>query len=304
MKKYYDQIKLKENPGDTAVTKDLSTTNYQQYQQNKQEMQHANHNYFATGEWQPLISISDHRMGPLPLGQPRDSYQVPSSRVISYAANEMPTSLANFYIDSDYHTLHAHESQNKDLKEVKDTSSNLAIVKDIISTKDANKVVDKLSSVSHKTGSGGGGGGYVPVENSQDKYQEYLSCCEHLFKNYANKDYYHEDIYLVPKGEDKYALGPPMIANYPPMIKPVSYLRGYPLIESDIKLVGPGGKPMMPPGSKHIPVQCLEDYHHSGHLLPAYHASHPPPMFHMPPPAALLLKKKLALIGKKYFLGK
>lgn len=275
MKKYYDQLKLEESSG----VKEWPVVE-------SSEEQHANHNYMATAQWRPLISTSEHRL--VPLGQPRHSYHAPSD-----AASEMPTSLANFYVDSD--NRHAHESQNKDLKEAKDTSSNVAMVKDLISTKDlAGSKVDKLSSLSHKQA------GYVPVENVNDKYHEYLSCCEHLFKNYANKDYYHEDIYLVPKGEDKYPMGEPI---YPSMKPPhVSYLRGYPLLESDMKLLGPGSK-QFPPG-KHIPVQCLEEQHHSGHLVPAYHATHhPPPMFHAPP-AAFLLKKKLALIGKKYFFGK
>ena len=285
--------------------------------------QHANHNYYAKNDWRPVISTADSQHRPSSFSY----YQQQFSR------HEVPSALANFYVDTDTHLLHAHETQqNKDLKEVTtttastasasasksdqgSTSSNLAgtTVKDLISTKDpVLKEKEKIASLLHKQHTG-----YVPVENSAgggslagDKtYQEYVNCCDQLFKNYGNKEHIHEDIYLVPKGGELELQGPPH-HGFRPMMPPGPYLRGFPGLDPDMKLIsgnGKGGGGDFPPGG-HVPVQCIEDQHHSGHLVPAaYHGGrhHPRPFYHHHhhPPAAFLLKKKLALIGKKYLLG-
>lgn len=296
LKRYYEQIKSEEpQPSTRDQQMEVTEAAVPEY--------HSNHNYFSNADWRPLISTTEHRFAPP--GMSPDSYQVPSSRVASFSNGEMPTALANFYVDTDQHLLHAHESQNlKDLKEVKDVATNLATVKDhLISTKDPSK--EKLTHASHKPS-------YVPVQEG-DKYQEYMSCCEQLFKNYGNKDYYNEDIYLVPKGEEhlhRFPQGHPLLMNHPPV--KMGYLRGFPVLEHEVKVVGGGGggAKEYPPDGGHVPVQCIEERHHPGHFMPRpYHSSihrgshgqHG--MFHHPP-AALLLKKKLALIGKKYLFGK
>ncbi len=289
--------------------------------------QHANHNYYAKNDWRPVISTADSQHRPSSFSY----YQQ------QFSGHEVPSALANFYVDTDTHLLHAHETQqNKDLKEVTtttastasasasksdqgSTSSNLAgtTVKDLISTKDpVLKEKEKIASLLHKQHTG-----YVPVENSAgggslagDKtYQEYVNCCDQLFKNYGNKEHIHEDIYLVPKGGELELQGPPH-HGFRPMMPPGPYLRGFPGLDPDMKLIsgngggkGGGGGGDFPPGG-HVPVQCIEDQHHSGHLVPAaYHGGrhHPRPFYHHHhhPPAAFLLKKKLALIGKKYLLG-
>lgn len=209
------------------------------------------------------------------------------------ASNEMSPSLANFYVASDPNSFHAYETKNNhEHKDIKDQSSKLSTVKELIST---SKDPDKQGS-------------YVPVEN--DNYHQYLSCCEQLFKKYGNKQYIHEDIYLVPKGFPKLTVPEhKFVVRYPPHMRPMPYFKGYPLP------IGPEGKiPVIStnrgfPPMKGGPIDCRHDgqhIFHSDHYMPTYHGSHYPPPIYRPPPsamAALLLKKKLALIGKKYLLG-
>ncbi|KAI2810451.1 hypothetical protein BLOT_001612 [Blomia tropicalis] len=288
LKQYYDQIKTQEST--EANQKESSVSN----------QNHFNGNYFAPGsDWRPISNLPEQRLIPL-----TESNHVPSWRLATYVPGdsgdtEMPTSLANFYVDAEHRLMHAYETQNKDQKEmVKEPNPNLTI-KDLISTKDADKG-EKSATVAHKQPS------YVTVED--DKYPELLSCCEQLFKNYGNKDYINEDIYLVPRGE--------LMHKYPMVhgprsgpFKPVSYLRGYPIIEHDGKLIEPlphgmlRGMPPPPPPIRHMSIPCTEE-HHPPHFIAPYHMAghHQRPIFHYPP-HALLLKKKLALIGKKYLLG-
>lgn len=323
LKKYYEHIKTDENQqvSPEAQTSFDSPSNNNNYQ-------HANHNYFSKGDWRPVISTVDHHR---PSFAPY--HEMPTSfRVSQYSASEIPSALANFYVDTDTHLLHAHETQQNQKQDSKDqgtpktdqgTSSNLSgtTVKDLISTKDpVMKEKEKIASLLHKQH-----GGYVAVDNNSggDKtYQDYVNCCEHLFKNYGQKEHIHEDIYLVPgKGGELELQGPPHRPPYHQiaMMPPGPYMRGFPGLDPEMKFVsgGGGGKDGPgdfggPPGGGHVPVQCLEDQHHSGHLVPAaYHHGgrphHPRPYHghnhHHIPPAAFLLKKKLALIGKKYLFG-
>lgn len=261
----------------------------------------ANHNYGDTtsSEWAP--------MG---LPPPSLSRVLPSPH---YDQQHLPGSMSNFYLASSSQPIpETSAASSSKLSSSTTTATDLSTSKQLISVKDDKAFKQQQS------------------KESEEKFNKYLSCCEQLFKEYGNKDYHHEEVYLMPPASARY---PPhllrahqhhMMRQHPMAFmkhfvpqasgyKPhLGFLRGHPIItmeKIDADHQGDNKKEMIGEKPK-IPIECKFESEHSSpdfhHIHPAaYHSSHHVPMFHPPPPppASYILKKKLALLGKKYLLG-
>lgn len=267
-----------------------------------------NHNYDGTTstEWTPR--------GPIVFtageASPPPSTTSSFSRVPSYDQQHFPGSMSNFYLASSSQTNPTHIPESSASNSNKQSSSTTETAsKQLISVKD-DKAFKQQQAKEH-----------------EQKFNKYLSCCEQLFKEFGNKDYHHEEIYLMPP-QSSVRYPPHMIRAHQhhmmrqhPMAftkhfghqtsgyKPhLGYFRGHPIITMEkIDDENKDDKKESIADGHKIPVECKfegELPQNVHHIMPAaYHSSHHVPMFHPPPPPSYLFKKKLALLGKKYLLG-
>lgn len=177
-------------------------------------------------------------------------YEEPSSN------DKNKTSFETIHPKDYYDNNHSHEISNNDQN---DQLLKLATVKELISTSNDMKNSDKYP-MQYKESQ------YVPADNGN--FQEYLSCCDHLFNKYGPKiQNVQDEVFIVPNNEEYshfqfpiHTQNPPISTlRYPP--KPVSFLRNYQsLFNRDPKLPLVNKIKELPHKEKFLNYECIENH--------------------------------------------
>lgn len=220
---------------------------------NTNDTSNNNNNNVYEVEWQPTIQNNDD--------VDNDVYRVLSS-----------SSSPDFHQDS----MSAHETQTQDHKD--------QLTKLIPTSATANDVKNNDNKLLLPVGISHRRGQYVPSNANVNRFQEYLSCCEQLFNKYGDRNYIHEDIFMIPESEPYLPValdgpGPPvLVTEYPPTTSnkrsPTALyshsLHNIPnyVNDDDIKIDSPltplNLKDFYPKTHRHS-IECLDDGHHHHH---------------------------------------